>query len=222
MVVYVNPEAAGSLLIVSTGLAARAAWSRESRGGAQAGNNRCAISHGSHLTRSSGRCSCVAPRLVRRGARISSRPVTPVAPVRVVAPVRTMITAIRAVIARIGSAIVHTGADRPTGLPPAAAPVSTLPHHRASRLEQDDSGGLGNDSDRRRRHSCRRWSLSRGRRRLRRGIKVGSLALARKQRRRDDRRYRSDCENDAIHNILPRRQSKTPLIRSTLLRCRSY
>src|SRR6266567_6788137 len=92
----------------------------------------------------------------------SSRPVPMISPMRV-APVRTVVAA---VIAPAGTAIVDFGTDRRTGCSPAAAPISALPHDRASRFNKDHGRGLRNNGNRRRRNGRRR-GLSRGRHRLR-------------------------------------------------------
>jgi len=98
----------------------------------------------------------------------------------VVAPVRTVVAAVIAPAgtAIAGTAIIDIGANRTAGWSPAAAPISALPHHRASRFYEDNGRGLRNNGDRRRRYNCRRWSLSCGRHRLRQSAPDEMTAVA--------------------------------------------
>jgi hypothetical protein len=103
----------------------------------------------------------------------------------VVAPVWTVIAAVTPAGTTIAvtparTTIIDIGTDRRTGWSPAAAPISALPHYRASWFYEDHGRGLRNNSYGRRRYSCRRWSLSCGRHRLWHRIKVGSLRAVRK------------------------------------------
>src|SRR6266536_6526174 len=98
--------------------------------------------------------------------------------------------------------IIDIGTDRRTSWSPAAAPISALPHYRASWFYEDHGRGLRNNGDRRRRHSGRRRSLSSLRHRLRGRIQISSLRAVGKRARRDERRCRGDCENDVTHDIL--------------------
>ena len=89
-----------------------------------------------------------------------------------------MRTVVAAIIAPPGTAVIDIGTDRRTGWSPAAAPISALPHHRASRFYEDNGRGLRNNGDRRRRYNCRRWSLSCGRHRLRQSAPDEMTAVA--------------------------------------------
>src|SRR5216684_2716611 len=126
------------------------------------------------------------------------RPVMPVAPVGAAAPVRTPVAPIAAVIVPARRAIINLGADRPAGLPPAAAPVAAPPNHGAWRLDEDDRRGPRNDGDGRR--GGGRRNLRDRRRGLR--VEVGGLGV-RERPARNDRGCGSDCENHVTHDILP-------------------
>jgi|SRR5262249_54170092 len=80
---------------------------------------------------------------------ISSRPVPTISPIRV-DPMRTVVAAVMAPAGTGITAIIGIGADRRTGWSPAAAPMSALPHHRASRFYDDHGRGLRNNGNRRR------------------------------------------------------------------------
>src|SRR6266567_2883932 len=124
-----------------------------------------------------------------------------------ISPIRVVVAAI---IAPPGTAVIDIGTDRRTGWSPAAAPISALPHHRASRFYEDHGRGLRNNGDRRRRYSGRRRSLSSWWHRLRGRIQVSRLRAVGKRARRDERRCRGDCENDVTHDILLWHRTKHP------------
>ena len=106
----------------------------------------------------------------------------------VVAPLWTVVAAVTPAGTTIAvtparTTIIDIGTDRRTGWSPAAAPISALPHYRASWFYEDHGRGLRNNSYGRRCYSRRRRELGCGRRKFRRRIKVGSLRAVRKRSR---------------------------------------